>query len=134
MVIVTNPFFTTYSQLILIKLITFQWFNKASMYHVLHCILYLVGVKVQNMKMDVNIYGTWHLVGQWTLMMNFFYFFIQLSCLVTPYNIVQKIFLLRDDFYTILYGMTKWLSRIKKILKFSSLVFIAHPDAKCHKC
>ena len=41
MVIVTNPFFTTYSQLILIKLITFQWFNKASMYHVLHCILYL---------------------------------------------------------------------------------------------
>ena len=34
-----------------------------------------VGIKVQNMKMDFNIYGTWRRVGQWTLMMinDFFY-------------------------------------------------------------
>ena len=28
-----------------------------------------LGVKVRNMKMDLNIYGTWRWVGQWTLMM-----------------------------------------------------------------
>ena len=32
-------------------------------------IIYILGVKVQNMKMDFNIYGTWRRVGQWTLMM-----------------------------------------------------------------
>ena len=48
-----------------------------------------IGVKVRNMKMDFNIYGTWRQVGQWTLMMKIYdFFFIRLSHLVTPYNIV----------------------------------------------
>ena len=58
----------------------------------------LLGVKVRNMKKDFNIYGTWHRVGQWTLMMKMHAFFIQLSRLVAPYNNMLKIFHLRDDF------------------------------------
>ena len=41
-----------------------------------------------------------------------------------------KIFHLRDDFYILLYKATKQLSQIKKNHKFSSLVFIAQPNAK----
>ena len=33
-------------------------------------VLCMLGVKVRNMKMDFNIYGTWRRVGQLTLMMN----------------------------------------------------------------
>ena len=35
-----------------------------------------VGVKVQNMKMDFSTGGTWRLVGQWTLMMKIYDFFL----------------------------------------------------------
>ena len=52
------------------------------------CILHILGVNVRNMKMDLNIYGTWHRVTFEKLMMQIYDFFIQLSCLVTPYNIV----------------------------------------------
>ena len=56
-------------------------------------------------------------------------FFIRLSCLVTPYNIVQKSLRRWKIFYTILYGVTKRLSRIKKfIISFSKL-----PNPKCNK-
>ena len=95
---------------------------------------YPLGVKVRNMKMDCDIYGTWHRVWQWTLMMKIYDFFIRLSGLVASYKNMSKIFHLRDDFFILLYGAPKPLSRIKKIHKFSSLVFIARPDAKCHKC
>ena len=37
---------------------------------------YAIGVKVQNMKMDINTEGTWHRVGQWTLMMKIYDFFL----------------------------------------------------------
>ena len=53
-------------------------------------VLYIIGVKVRNMKMDFDIYGTWRWVGQWILMMKIYDFFIRLSRLVTQYNIVQK--------------------------------------------
>ena len=62
------------------------------------------------------------------------WFFFRLSRLVTPYNIGLKIFHLRNDFCTILYWVTKRLSRIKKNHKFSSLLFQTLPNAKCHKC
>ena len=38
-----------------------------------------VGVKVRNMKMDFNTGGIWHWVGQCTLMMKIYDFFIRLS-------------------------------------------------------
>ena len=44
---------------------------------------------------------------------NLWFFFIQLCRLVTPYNIVLKIFHLRNNFCTILYRVTKWLSWLK---------------------
>ena len=40
---------------------------------------YKLGVKVWNMKMDFNTEGTWRRVGQWTLMMKIYDFFIRLS-------------------------------------------------------
>ena len=81
-------------------------------------LVHRLGVKVRNMKMDFNTEGTWRQVGQWTLMMTIYDFFIWLSRLVTPYNIVWKIFHLRSDFCTILYRVTKRLSQIKKIIDF----------------
>ena len=36
---------------------------------------YLVGIQVQNMKMDFNIYGTWHPVTFEKLMMKIYDFF-----------------------------------------------------------
>ena len=87
------------------------------------------------MKMVFNIYGTWRRVTFEKQMMKIYdIFFIRLSRLVTPYNIVQKSLRRWKIFYTILYGVTKRLSRIKKNHKFSSLVFQTLPDAKCHKC
>ena len=53
--------------------------------------IYLVptlGVQVRNMKMVFNIYGDWRRVMFEKLMMEIYDFFIQLSRLVTPYNIV----------------------------------------------
>ena len=48
-----------------------------------------VGIQVRNMKMDLNIYGTWRWVTFEKLMMkNYDFIFIWLSRLVTPYNIV----------------------------------------------
>ena len=49
---------------------------------------YTLGVKVRNMKMDLNIYGTWRRVTFGKLMMKIYDFFIRLSHLVTLYNIV----------------------------------------------
>ena len=49
---------------------------------------YILGDKVRNMKMDFNTGGTWRRVGQWTLMMKIYDFFVWLSLLVTPHNIV----------------------------------------------
>ena len=77
-------------------------------------ILYLLGVKVRNMKMDLNIYGTWRRVGQWTLMMKMYDFFIRLCFLVAPYNNIKKSSLRWKIFDTLLYPATKQLSRIKK--------------------
>ena len=49
----------------------FEWFFSST----------TLGVKVRNMKMDFNTGGTWHRVGQWTLMIKFYDFFsIWLSC------------------------------------------------------
>ena len=43
-------------------------------------LVYIVGVKVRNMKMDFNTGGTWSRVGQWTLMIKINdFFFIRLS-------------------------------------------------------
>ena len=64
-----------------------------------------------------NIYGTWRRVTFEKLMMKND-FFIRLSRLATPYNIVQKSLRRRKIFYTILYGVTKQLSQIKKIINF----------------
>ena len=50
--------------------------------------MYVLGVQVRNMKMDLNIYGTWRWVG--SLMMKMYDFFIRLSRLVAPYNNVKK--------------------------------------------
>ena len=52
------------------------------------CPLLNLGVKVRNMKMDLNINGTWRRVTFEKLMMKIYDFFIQLSRLITPYNIV----------------------------------------------
>ena len=49
-------------------------------------IYWTLGVKVRNMKMDFNIGVTWRRVGQWTLMMKIYEFFIRLSRLVALYN------------------------------------------------
>ena len=49
-------------------------------------VYYALGVKVRNTKMDLNIYGTWRRVTFEKLVMKLF--FIRLSRLVTPYNIV----------------------------------------------
>ena len=38
--------------------------------------MYILGVKVRNMKMDFNTGGTWRRVGQWTLMMKIYDFFL----------------------------------------------------------
>ena len=54
-------------------------------------------------------------------------FFIQLSRLVTPYNIVQKSLRRWKIFYTILYGVTKRLSRLKKIINFHYQFFKRYP-------
>ena len=35
-----------------------------------------LGVKILNLKMDFNIYGTWRRVGQWALMMKIYDFFL----------------------------------------------------------
>ena len=48
--------------------------------------VHIIGVKVRNMKMDFNTGGTWRRVGQWTLMMKIYDFFIRLSRLVALYN------------------------------------------------
>ena len=40
-----------------------------------HSVDWLLGVKVRNMKMDFNTEGTWHRVGQWTLMLKIIEFF-----------------------------------------------------------
>ena len=79
------------------------------------------------MNMVFNIYGTWRWVMFEKLMMKIYDFFIQLSHLVTPYNIVQKSLRRWKIFYTILYGVTKRLSR-KKNHEFLSLVFQTLPD------
>ena len=63
------------------------------------------------MKMGFNIYGTWRWVMFEKLMMKIYDFFIRLSRLVTTYNIVQKSLQRWNIFYTILYGVTKQLSR-----------------------
>ena len=47
-----------------------------------------LGIKVRNMKMDLNIYGTWRRVTFEKLMMKNCDFLIWLCRLVTPYNIV----------------------------------------------
>ena len=47
-----------------------------------------LGVQVRNMKMVFNIYGTWCWVTFEKLMMKIYDFFIRLSRLVSPYNIV----------------------------------------------
>ena len=39
-------------------------------------LLYTLGVKVRNMKMDLNIYGTWHWVTFEKLMMKIYDFFL----------------------------------------------------------
>ena len=71
-------------------------------------------IQILNMKMVFNLYGTWRRVTFEKLMMKMYDFFIRLSRLVTPYNIVQKSLRRWKIFYTILYRVTKWLSRIKK--------------------
>ena len=47
-----------------------------------------VGIQIRNMKMVFNIYGTWRRVTFEKLIMKIYDFFIRLSRLVTPYNIV----------------------------------------------
>ena len=54
-------------------------------------------------------------------------FFIRLSSLIIPYNIVQKSLRRWKIFCTILYGVTKRLSRIKKIINFHHQFFKRYP-------
>ena len=89
--------------------------------------MYMVGIQVRNMKMVFNIYGTWRRVTFEKLMMKIYDFFIRLSHLVTLYNIVQKSLRRWKIFYTILYGVTKRLSRIKKIINFHHQFFKCKP-------
>ena len=53
-------------------------------------VLQRVGVKVRNLKMEFNTGGTWHRVGQQTLIMKIYVFFIQLSRLVSVCNNINK--------------------------------------------
>ena len=70
--------------------------------------IYVQGIKSRNMKMVFNTYGTWRWVMFEKLMMKIYdFFFIWLSRLVTPYNIVQKSLQRWKIFYTILYGVIK---------------------------
>ena len=61
------------------------------------------------------------------LMMKIYDFFFRLSRLVTPYNTVQKSLRRWKIFYSILYGVTKQLSRIKKIINFHHQFFKPYP-------
>ena len=79
------------------------------------------------MKIVFNIYGTWHWETIEKLMMKIHDFFIWPSRLVTPYDIVQKSLRRWKIFYTILYGVTKRLSRIKKIIHFHHQFFKRYP-------
>ena len=54
-------------------------------------------------------------------------FFIRLSRLVIPYNVVQKSLRRWEICYTLLYGVTKQLSRIKKIINFHHQFFKRYP-------
>ena len=46
-------------------------------------VLYILGVKIRNLKVDFKSGGTWRWVGQWTLIMNIYDFSIRLSHLVS---------------------------------------------------
>ena len=64
----------------------------------------MLGIQIRNMKMVFNIFGTWRRVTfKKTNDENLWFFFIRLSRLVTPYKYCIKM----EDFYTILYGVTK---------------------------
>ena len=99
-----------------------QIFTKYKILHV-HCsspqctvqgpgtLLCSLGVKVKNMKMDFNIYGTWH----------------RAFCHCKNHCEDGRFF---TQYYT------GWLNDLyeKKNHKFSSLVFIARPNPKCLQC
>ena len=87
--------------------------NRDQGYH-LSIPIYSIGIQIRNMKMVFNFYCTWRRVT----FEKFMIFFIRLSRLVTLYNIVQKSLRRWKIFYTILYGVTKPLSQIKKIIHF----------------
>ena len=89
---------------------------------------YELGIQIRNMKMVFNIYGTQRWVTFEKLMMKIYDFFIRLSRLVIPYiNIVQKSLRRWKSFYTILYEVTKRLSRIKQIIDFHHQFFKHYP-------
>ena len=76
--------------------------------------IYMLGIQIRNMKMVLNIYGTWRRVTFKKTNDENLWFFFRLSRLIPLYCV--KIFHLRNDFCTILYRVTKPLSRIKKII------------------
>ena len=54
-------------------------------------LLYLLGIKIRNLKVDFKTGGTWHWVGKWTLIMNIYDFFcIRLSHLVSKHRHINK--------------------------------------------
>ena len=53
--------------------------------------LCILGVKVWNMKMDFNTGGTWHWVGQWTLMMKIYDLFYSAKSFSHPIKYFAKI-------------------------------------------
>ena len=80
------------------------------------CDISNLGIQIRNTKMVFNFYCTWRRVTFEKLMMKIYdFFFIRLSHLVT--HIVQKSLRRWKIFYTILYGVTKWLILCKNHCK-----------------
>ena len=77
-------------------------------------VLRIVGVKIQNLKVNFMTGGTWRQVGQWSLILNIYVFFIRLSRLVTKCPHINKNLLSMRFLFIHWCFVTKRLSRIKK--------------------
>ena len=94
-----------------------------------------IGVKIQNLKVDFKTGGTRRWVGQWTLIMNIYDFFIRLSHLVSKRRRINKnlpssrFLFMRKRFET------KRLSRIKTIIHIQYQCPLPNltPSASSHK-
>ena len=109
-----------------------SWWCSCKIAQIIHGIHTTLGVKIRNLKVNFKTGGTWRWVGQWSLIMNIYDFFIRLSRLVTKHPRINKNLLSSWFLFIRQHFVTKWLSRIKNH-KDSLSVIIARPDAKCHQ-